>query len=301
MIILLEGDITEDTNAEAIVTAANAGLFGGGGVDGAIHRAAGPTVLEECCLLGGCAPGDAKITSAGRLHAKHIIHAVGPVWKGGSSGEAELLACCYTRSIELAAEHDCKVVACPAISTGAYGYPAPEAARVTVAATLAALDAHPTVEEALFYLFDENTRRIFEQALHREKAWRAIEASPSAGQVLREDVDSISAMETRVAVPYGRHLTMAEAQRLHECVIPEGSDDRWFAFVAEGMLHLHRTWTGFHIFEARLVESADGGAELVDVWANDDADQRGVEANAMARHLDKTIKVLLDGAETNGP
>jgi O-acetyl-ADP-ribose deacetylase (regulator of RNase III) len=164
-ITLHEGDITTDADADAIVNAANSSLLGGGGVDGAIHRAAGPQVLEQCRALGGCDTGDAKITGAGRLPADHVIHAVGPVWRGGGEDEPALLASCYRRAIELAAEHGCRRVAFPAISTGIYGYPLAQAAQVAIDATRAALDDHPEVQEARFWLFGRPAFDVFAAAL----------------------------------------------------------------------------------------------------------------------------------------
>jgi O-acetyl-ADP-ribose deacetylase (regulator of RNase III) len=163
-IALAHGDITKFA-ADAIVNAANHSLLGGGGVDGAIHRAGGPEILAECRRLGGCEPGDAKSTTAGRLPARHVVHTVGPVWRGGGHGEAELLASCYRRSIEVADSLGCKTVAFPAISTGAFGYPLDLAAEVAVSATAGALSEHEDVECATFVLFDGRSYDAFAAAL----------------------------------------------------------------------------------------------------------------------------------------
>jgi O-acetyl-ADP-ribose deacetylase (regulator of RNase III) len=164
MIELVLGDITKQ-EVDAIVNAANPALLGGGGVDGAIHRAGGPSILAECRGLGGCDPGDVKATGAGDLPARYVLHAVGPVWRGGDAGEAKLLASCHRRAIELAAELGCRTVALPAISTGAYGYPLGLAAPVAIDATRAALAAHPKVETARFVFRDEATLAPYRAAL----------------------------------------------------------------------------------------------------------------------------------------
>ena len=167
VISLRLGDITTDSEADAIVNAANSSLLGGGGVDGAIHRAAGPALLEECRLLGGCKTGDAKITGAGRLAARHVIHCVGPVWHGGGDGEPELLASCYARAVALASDAGCTRVAFPAISTGVYGYPLSLAADVALRSVSSAVSGQSCVREARFWLFDQRAYDAFDAALSR--------------------------------------------------------------------------------------------------------------------------------------
>ncbi|MBF9236932.1 O-acetyl-ADP-ribose deacetylase [Hymenobacter sp. BT683] len=163
---IVQGDITKQ-QAAAIVNAANSSLLGGGGVDGAIHRAGGPQILEECRAIrarqGGCKTGEAVITTGGRLPATHVIHTVGPVWNGGHRGEPELLASCYRNSLRLAAEHQLASVAFPGISTGIYGYPKKEAAAIAVREVQQWLASHEFPGTVVFVAFDEENRRLYEQ------------------------------------------------------------------------------------------------------------------------------------------
>ena len=161
---IVEGDITKQ-KVDAIVNAANTTLLGGGGVDGAIHRAAGPKLLDECRALRGCATGEAKITKAYKLPAKHVIHTVGPVWHDGTQREDALLAGCYRNSLALAVQHGLKTIAFPAISTGAYGFPMERATRIALTEVCKFLDRNPSLEKVVFVCFGPAAYLCYRQIL----------------------------------------------------------------------------------------------------------------------------------------
>ncbi|AHF16720.1 O-acetyl-ADP-ribose deacetylase [Niabella soli] len=172
MIQIIKGDITK-VAADVIVNAANTSLLGGGGVDGAIHRSGGPEILEACRKIvakqGGCKTGEAVITTAGKLPARYVIHTVGPVWNGGLKGEAERLHACYINSLELAAQHHCRSVAFPNISTGIYGYPKKEAATIAVTAVQQFLATNRGIKEVIFVCFDEENETLVKTALEAKR------------------------------------------------------------------------------------------------------------------------------------
>jgi O-acetyl-ADP-ribose deacetylase (regulator of RNase III) len=163
---IVQGDITK-LDVDAIVNAANTTLLGGGGVDGAIHRAAGPELLAECRTLGGCRPGEAKITPGYRLPARFVIHTVGPIWRGGKHDEARTLANCYRNSLQLAVENEIKTLSFPAISCGAYGYPVKEAAQIAFTATREFLTVSDTPQKVIFAVWGEDIYDAYRDALQK--------------------------------------------------------------------------------------------------------------------------------------
>ena len=166
ILALVQGDITKE-ETDAIVNAANSGLRGGGGVDGAIHRAGGPSIMEECRKIGYCPTGQAVVTTGGKLKAKHVIHTVGPVYKGGAKGEANLLKSAYLESLKQATKKDAKSVSFPAISAGVYGYPLNEAAHIAIKNTIDYLKENKGIELVRFVLFDKKIYDIFSEELRK--------------------------------------------------------------------------------------------------------------------------------------
>ncbi|WP_347474898.1 O-acetyl-ADP-ribose deacetylase [Sarcina sp. DSM 11001] len=188
---MVKGDITKISDVEAIVNAANKSLLGGGGVDGAIHRAAGPKLLEECKALHGCNTGEAKLTNAYNLPCKYVIHTVGPVWGGGKRKEAQLLADCYRNSLQVAVDHKIRSVAFPSISTGAYRYPLEEAAKIAVATVNEFIEDHPgELDLVEWVLFDQKTYEAYDTKLSQLIVSRIVH-SPRLDEINRALMDGL--------------------------------------------------------------------------------------------------------------
>jgi O-acetyl-ADP-ribose deacetylase (regulator of RNase III) len=211
-ISIITGDITRE-HVDAIVNAANPALSGGGGVDGAIHRAAGPALLEECRTLGGCQTGEAKITRGYNLPARFVIHTVGPVWHGGNAREDELLASCYYNSLSLAELSDLHSVAFPAISTGTYGFPFRRAARIAIQTVLEFISYHPAVEKVIFVCHRKVASRIYQDLLKCE-----ISGNPEYMMV-----HAISAHLLMIEITHGIHIKNKEA--IVKKIASEADDD----------------------------------------------------------------------------
>ena len=309
-LLAVRGDITDDQGVDAIVNAANESLLGGGGVDGAIHRAAGPGLLDECRRLGGCDAGKAKVTGAYALPCKWIIHTVGPRWRGGKSGEAELLASCYRESLSVAVERGARSVAFPSISTGVFRYPVEEAACIAVRTVREFVDTHPgELDQVKWVLFDETTFAAYERQLADVEA--------SVADAADEDVETMSAGEQkrfvaewtmglgvmgdptnkgtasqqqrrairsdwktrpmpmeRTEIDLGLSVTTEEFERLAMGHIPQVMEDHWFMYFDGESLCFHRSWTGICIFKVHVVRNkAEDAYVLTCVTANRDRSQ----------------------------
>jgi O-acetyl-ADP-ribose deacetylase (regulator of RNase III) len=273
VIEIVEGDITVETT-DAIVNAANSALLGGGGVDGAIHRAAGPALLEECRRLRterfpeGLPTGQAVATPGGALRARWVIHTVGPIY-ASSPDPARELAACHAESLEVADAIGARSVAFPAISTGLYGYPLREAADVALEAVHR---AETRVERVRFVLF---SRRAFLTFLN---AHRLMEPPPPSARPLPEPATHASWMkvlplpEKRARIPFQRDFDGADQRRIAAGLVPEAMEDKWFIYLEDDWLYLHRSWTGVCIYAVRLRPIGPGSA-VEEAWANRDTTQ----------------------------
>ena len=269
---LVEGDLTlQDT--DALVNAANASLLGGGGVDGAIHAAGGPALLEECRRLrterypAGVPTGHAVATTGGALRARWIIHAVGPVYASSPDPAAEL-ASCYAASLAVADEIGARSVAFPAISTGAFGYPLYEGARVALRAVRS---AQTGVERVKFVLFGDDAHAVFVEALrvleHEERASVVVQKPATRGSLKTKPLP-----EARAPLSYERRFDAKELERLTVGLLPQQMEDRWFIYSEDDWLYFHRSWTGTCIYAVRL-GAAGAGKKVVETWVNRDPEQ----------------------------
>ncbi len=298
---LVEGDITHE-QADAIVNAANSSLLGGGGVDGAIHQAGGPAILDECRGIRaerypeGLPTGRAVVTSAGDLRATWVIHTVGPVYGNSSDPEADLTSC-HVEALAVADQVGAKSVAFPAISTGVFGYPIYEAARVSLRAVRA---TQTEVERVRFVLFGMQVLNEFVDAL------RLLEHEASPARRVRERTMKSSRRtqplpEGRARISYRRRFDAGEYQRLALGLRPMAMEDKWFIYLDDDSLYFHRSWTGVCIYTVRL-RAAGRAWEVVEAWVNRASDQyRGVDDAYDAGVLSFLVERLLLGRKIAFP
>jgi O-acetyl-ADP-ribose deacetylase len=279
------GDITHEA-VDAIVNAANEGLLGGGGVDGAIHRAAGPELLAECRALGGCPTGEARITRGYRLPARHVVHTVGPIYDGGGAGEGVLLSRCYWSSLKLCEEAGARTVAFPAISTGIYGYPPAQAARIALRAVSVHLQRSRAIDRVVLVCFGE-------QALQAYRAAAAEPQPPAEGaRATAADWQLSPPSPLRAPLLLSKAFTAAQYARLQRGLIPKEMEDKWFIYLEGSWLHLHRSWTGTWIYGARLAPDEDG-QRVIEAWVNrDPAEYRGTDTAHDASLLGRLIDAV---------
>lgn len=267
MLEVVEGDITL-LQVDVIVNAANELLLGGGGVDGAIHRVAGPELLAACRAIPEvrpqvrCPTGQARITPAFRLPARFVVHTVGPVWRGGAEGEVALLESCYRSSLELSLLHGARSVAFPAISTGAFGYPAYFASRTATRECSAFLREHRELERIVLVAFGESQADLLREAVDRVMR----------PKTQRGDWKTVELPDTRARLQVQRRYSMRELDWLKFGVLPREMEDKWFVFYEAPWLYVHRSWTGTCIYRARLEEDSRG-ASIAELWSNRDPAQ----------------------------
>jgi O-acetyl-ADP-ribose deacetylase len=298
---IVEGDITSQ-ETDAIVNAANSSLLGGGGVDGSIHRAGGPSLLEECRRIRterypeGLPTGRALATRGGTLRARWVIHTVGPVYASSSDPAAELTAC-HVASLTVADEIGARSVAFPAISTGAYGYPLYEAARTALRAVRS---ARTSVERVRFVLFGAEAHRTFVDALAQLER----EASPSRkvpGRAMRARWKTQPMPAKRAAIPLQRRFDPEEHARLALGLIPQQMEDKWFIYLEDDWIHFHRSWTGKTIYQVRLRPAGEGSV-VEEAWVNRDLDEyKGTDDAKDAAMLSFLIERLLLGRHVMFP
>ena len=300
LIEIVEGDITDETT-DAIVNAAKSSLLGGGGVDGAIHRAGGPAILAECKQLratrypNGLPTGRAVATGGGNLHARSVIHTVGPVY-AASPDPARELESCITSSLAVADELGARSVAFPAIATGVYGYPMYEAARVSIRA---AREATGRVELVRFVLFGAEAHGTFVDA-HRVLEGEA-SLRPQSEPATRESWQSEDMPASKARVPLSRRFDAAEYARLARGLVPGQMEDKWSILLEADWLHFHRSWTGHCTYSARL-EPAASGWQVAESWVSRDAEQyKGTDLDHDAAVLGYLIERLLLGRRVPFP